>query len=70
MRRWTNEHQKRKQKDILNNMKTHWSSSPNVINEDTYMLFHLDRIKKSGYGYHNSRLKMIIKRFIILLLKK
>lgn len=38
------------QKKILNQLGTHWSSNPMVTNEDTYLLFHLDRLKENNYG--------------------
>ncbi len=33
----------KKQKEIMKNMKLHWTSSRDAINENTVMLFHLDR---------------------------
>lgn len=36
----------KKQREILDVLGTHWSSIPHVTNENTYLLFHLDRTKK------------------------
>ncbi len=35
------------QLDIISTMNTHWSSSQIAVNDDTYMLFHLDREDRS-----------------------
>ena len=38
------------QKRVLNLLETHWSSNPKVINDNTYLLFHLDRLNENNYG--------------------
>ena len=39
-----------KQNEIIKNMNLHWSSSKDAINENTVMLFHLDRENSNGYS--------------------
>ena len=60
-------------KKILKELGTHWSSSSKAENDNTVMLFHLDR--KSDYKDYidNSfmkKMKCIFKRYMILILRK
>lgn len=41
-----------KQLHILNRLGTHWTSCPDVTNDNIVMLFHLDRGNRDGYGFH------------------
>lgn len=58
-----------KQKRIMGDFQTHWSSHADTINENTYILFHLDRYKKNifsirskGYGYNHTL--QVVKEYI------
>lgn len=40
----------KEQEEIIKNMDLHWSSSKDAVNENTAMLFHLDRDENANYG--------------------
>ena len=60
----------KKQQKILKKLNTHWSSDTNAINNNTSILFHLDRKKNNYYTSHLKRLKFSIKRIACFILKK
>lgn len=61
-----------KQKNIIKDLGTHWSSNPNVTTENTYLLFHLDRTKEAKvYGYNISflyKIKMYLMMYTNILI--
>lgn len=60
------------QKRILELLGTHWSSNPAMVNNNTYLLFHLDRVDNNNYTSNyksifsakKSRIKLIVKDII------
>ncbi len=58
-----------KQIRIIETLNSHWTSSEVTTNK-SYLQFHLDRLNKNGYGYNESPLKLKLKRFIFLLLRR
>ncbi|MCR5786094.1 MAG: hypothetical protein K6G28_00110 [Acholeplasmatales bacterium] len=59
-----------KQHKILNQLKTHWTSSADVQNDNCYLRFHLDRLNQGGYGYKKNPLKLKLRRLAFLILHK
>ena len=59
-----------KQHKILNTLGSHWSSNPNVTNDHTYLLFHLDRNKNTeGYSYgipFREKVKMYVRMYLTI----
>lgn len=59
-----------KQHKILNTLGSHWSSNPNVTNDHTYLLFHLDRNKNTeGYSYgipFRVKVKMYVRMYLTI----
>ena len=41
-----------KQLHILNRLGTHWTSCPDITNDNIVMFFHLDRQNREDYGFH------------------
>lgn len=63
----------KKQKQIVDNMNLHWTSSKENISDKIVMRFHLDRSKEiGGYGYAAAKnklrlLRLIVFRYLILI---